>query len=717
MNEDELKELLENTAGAINEFAENLLKSTNGLKNSTKAAGIETSSRVKNASSFNALSTALQGSVDEQEGYTDTVEASSKVWSNMTGAVSGVASVLMQMTNDLLGGEGFGMFKKMIDPIADVMESLGTVMGDLVGGLFKAFGDVSLIGGGMEVIGTAAEAAGKALGKVAAAAFKFVASIAIDAVEQLFNMFEGAASAGLLVTDGLNQMLTNARALNLTTQEYTDLIKSQAANMAIFGGSVAAGAAKLKSVAKYSEEFSVELRTLGITFTEQAELQSEAMTQWARTGQLRSMTDEQISDITVNYMKNLSVVSALTGKKADEMKAERDKMLQNMAIQAKLSTMTPEVQKELQAAMDFLGPEFQKAGGEVLLFQKVMSDVGAISTGADVFIQKFINSVADGSTKYDVALQTMLNDIKDSGPEIRARLISLKSASEAEWIGVGTPVTAAVQEAAFGFQKILSIAENGTADLVEKTKTAGEEQDQGVKDLMETMRAERDLMHIILEAAYDELPAIAKVLRNTTESVAKLFKKILEESKEGGMISDAKKKLTAGMDTLSDMVACGASAFKKLSKMIDDIVASKTYKRFFGPETPLQQEPSAEVMDFTEIEDANMQTPAYRTTLDEQKVKLQTVIDTHTARVTEEQARIENSKKEGEKEYWFKSDDEGRAESREIIESSKKTLEVFNKLLEAQNKAIEIQEAANAIAKDGNDLLGTANKDRLEVNG
>lgn len=578
--------------GANAELADSLLKAAKAADRSTVS---ESEQRIKSASSFNALEAAVHDSSDEQEAYSKTITASKAVWSGMTTAVSGAASVLMNMTNDLLGGEGFGMFKSMIDPIADLMESAGAVAGDLVGGMLKAGGDLSFFGGALEAAGGMAESAGEALGQVASSAFKFVANLALDATEQLWNMFDGAASAGLLTTNGLHVMQGQMETLNLSTKEYTDLIKNQAENMTIFGGTVVAGAKKLVDVVAAGADQEQMIRRLGITYEEQAEMTSDFMESLARTGHLRAMSDQQIADASFEYMQNLTVISALTGKSADAMKKDRDAILQNMAAQAELAKMDEDARLQMQSVLGVFPDELQQGAKEILLFGQVMTDAGLITSGAAPIMEKFINSVKDGGVNADEAYQTFRDDMKAAGPEMRERLTQLAAAGQAEALGKGNAISANINETSKGLFELIAQAKESSSMDVENTKKAAKNADEGVKNIVNLLDTQRKLMHRILKEAEARLPATSALLEAAVTGAESLLDTLAAESKEGGAIDDAMDSIGGVMDSVGETfeivkekvgtaMDAGLLAFEKVSAMIDDISKSSTYQMLFGTE-------------------------------------------------------------------------------------------------------------------------------------
>lgn len=690
MDEDAIKDLMGNITGAIEEFAESLNKLIKTSKKSSSVMHDETDKRIASASSFDSLNDVVRDTTDEQEDYLKVVEASIAVWGSMTSAVSTAATVLMDMTKSALGGEGFDMFKSMIDPISKMMESLGKVVGSVVGGMFKLGGDLPFIGGLFEGFGSAIEGAGEALGKMAAAAFKFVATLTLDAVEQLWNMFEGTASAGLLVANGMHEMLDSAKALNLTTQEYTKLIQNQTANLSEFGGSVAGGAKQLKAVAKASADHNQELRGLGISYQEQAEMTSEFMSSLQRTGQLTLMTTTQIADASFEYMKNLRIISALTGKTAENMKKDRDAALSNLAFQSKLAQMDPAIRKEMESALAGMPEGMQQAFKESVIFGKVMTDTGAIVSGASVYIEKFANSIANGETTFQDAFTNFRADLKENGPELRKNILGLAAAGMAELLGRGNVITSSINEFSESLLRQLAIAEGSLIDDVAKTGAAGKTAGESITSVIEMMDTQRELMHAILSEAEKRMGPLATILVGITKNVKSVFETVSKQVDSGAVSAgiESVKGMTEGIvTTIKEAMEKVSKTMDATFQLIKDITDSGPFKLLFGKESRAAgQDPGDETLSFDAVSGGAGKSKPFKQSIDELTQGRIDIVRNNKDRIAEEQERIDNSNK-GETEYWFQNQAKGREESQKIIDNSKQMIEAMNKLILLQIKA------------------------------
>jgi hypothetical protein len=136
----EIMESKDDLKAADAELRDSLLKTAKEYDKHATSAKKEAAARRKSAGSFDDLNDTMRDSIDEQEEYNEVVEASQAIWNTMTGAVTRTADVLEAMSKDLMGGEGLGMFRKLIEPIGDLLEGMGKVMGDVVGGLIKMGG-------------------------------------------------------------------------------------------------------------------------------------------------------------------------------------------------------------------------------------------------------------------------------------------------------------------------------------------------------------------------------------------------------------------------------------------------------------------------------------------------------------------------------------------------------------------------------------------------
>ena len=472
------------------------------------------------ADSFDALNDQVRNSEDELASLQYAADRVSDAWEGVINTSTAVTQALAKSSQEILAnGESFGIMRSFIDPLADGIGIAIRGVGELTAGLTGLGATIPLVGGGFSAAADSLRGLSKIAAEVVTKLIKFGANLVIDGIEQLWSMFEGAASAGVLFANGLSEMNEQRGNLSLTTQEYTDVVKNNRDALTLLGGSVGEGAKRLAAVGKESKVFNEELRAMGITYKEQAENTTEFMASLNRSGQLRLMTDKQIAAASAEYQKNLAVMSSLTGKSVETMKQERDEALKNMAFQAELAKMDPAVRKEMEAALGSMPEGMKKAFQESVIFGKVMTDTGAIVSGANTYIEEYANSVRNGGAQNEEAFQTFRDQIKENAPELRKNLGDLAAAGMAELLGNGNAVTRSINDFAGALYNEITRAESGYKGAVDAMLTTGEKQEESVKQILSGLNSQREMqdqmLHIIEKQALPAATAMFDLISGT----------------------------------------------------------------------------------------------------------------------------------------------------------------------------------------------------------
>ena len=460
------------------------------------------------ADSFDALNDQVRNSEDELASLQYAADRVSDAWEGVIDTSLAVTQALANSTREILSnGESFGVMRSFIDPLADGMGMVIKGLGEVTAGAVGLGAAIPLVGGGFSGLADTIRGMSKVAAEVVTKLVKFGANLVIDGIEQLWGMFEQAASAGVLFANGLSEMNEQRGNLSLTTQEYTDVVKNNRDALTLLGG-----AKRLAAVGKESKVFNEELRAMGITYKEQAENTTEFMASLNRSGQLRLMTDKEIAAASAEYQKNLAVMSSLTGKSVDTMKQERDEALKNMAFQAELAKMDPAVRKEMEAALGSMPEGMKKAFQESVIFGKVMTDTGAIVSGASTYIEEYANSVRNGNSSNEDAFQSFRDQIKENAPELRKNLGDLAAAGMAELLGNGNAVTKSINDFAGALYNEITRAESGYSGAVDAMLNTGKDQEESVKQILSGLNAQREMQdQMLLIIEKQALPAATKM--------------------------------------------------------------------------------------------------------------------------------------------------------------------------------------------------------------
>lgn len=538
-----------------NEFTESIGDSTaatksltaelrSGAKSAGDALGKLNTTSQSTSDTFEDMNDEVRDATDEIERMTEAADFVTDAWKHVVLVTSGLTTAFANTTKDILAnGESFGVMRSFIDPLADGMGLAIKMVGQVSAGLVGLGGAIPVVGGGFTALAESIRGLSKIAAEVVTKLIKFGANLVIDGIEQLWSMFEGAASAGVLFTNGLTEMNAQRGAMSLTTQEYTEVIKNNRDQLSIFGGSVGEGAKRLAAVGKESKVFNEELRAMGITYKEQAENTSDFMASLQRSGQLRLLNDKQIATASAEYQRNLVVMSSLTGKSIETMKQERDEALKNMAFQAELAKMDPKLRAEMESALLNMPVGMKKAFQESVIFGKVMTDTGAIVSGASVYIEKYANSVRDGTATNEEGFQSFRDDLKANAPQLRKNLSDLAAAGMAELLGNGNVVTRSINDFSDSLYKEISRAENTAKETVAKMLTTGEQQEAKVLQILAGLDAQRAMQDKMLKLIEDEaMPIVTDMFKTISETMNEQLGKFVDWMKDP---DEEAKKMTS----------------------------------------------------------------------------------------------------------------------------------------------------------------------------
>jgi len=565
------------------------------LRSASKTAGDSLNSLSDNADNladdFDSMNNEVRDATDELEQFTKTSNALENAWKDVTEVSSNLITAFGNSTKEILAnGESFGVMRQFINPMADAAGMVVKGLGEVAAAGVGLVASVPLVGGGAAVAAESLRGLSKIAAEVITKLIKFGSNLVIDGIEQLWSMFEGAASAGVLFSNGLQEMNEQRGNLSLTTQEYTEVVKGSRDQLTVFGGSVGEGAKRLADVGKESKVFNEELRAMGITYKEQAENTADFMSSLQRSGQLRLMNDKQIAAASAEYQKNLAVMSSLTGKSIDTLKQEREEALKNMAFQAKLAKMDPAVRKEMEEALTSMPAGMKQAFQESVIFGKVMTDTGAIVSGAAGYIEKFATSVANGSASNEDAFQAFRDDLKANAPRLRENLGDLAAAGMAELLGNGNAVTGSINTFADSLYKEISRAENTSTDTVKRMLSTGEQQEESVKQILAGLDAQRQMQDKMLKLIETEgLPIASKMFQKIAEVMNEQLGNFVSWVKDPKSFADS----IPGADTVKSMMEgataiidgamdLGRRAFQAILDLIENITSSTWYQRLFG---------------------------------------------------------------------------------------------------------------------------------------
>ena len=270
-------------------------------------------------------------------------------------------------------------------PIVDVV---GNAMAGLSKGLFSLIPFV-----------------GQALGSISETVIKTgveVSKIALEMLDRSLKTFQELASVGALVSNGMTGLNTQLEQSGMSLDGFKRIVKENAGTLAAYGGTVGLGITKFTDALNDISigEAGEELRLLGLNADSMGESMAAFLEQELRLGRGRNMNQKQLTEGTIQYIKELDLLSKTTGSSREDLQKQRDNALNDSRYRAAMEGVDESNEKMITA---FIG-QFEKM---------------------DPTAYRGAKDLASGAITSDAAGQTDM-----AFPELRLFLQTLKTASK-----------------------------------------------------------------------------------------------------------------------------------------------------------------------------------------------------------------------------------------------------------------------------------------------
>jgi hypothetical protein len=238
--------------------------------------------------------------------------------------------------------------------VAGFGQSIGMVM-TLIGGPW-----VKAIGAAIEVLGMFVDFFAKKGGKAAAEAAELLGK----ELQKTQKGFKDITEAGAVFGGGMTEMRKTAAEAGLDIAQLAIVVKGSREDLAMMGIGAGEATKRLAGVSKElrNSELGIQLRKLGYTAEEQAELSAAVMANMNAAGDKRAANDRLVAQETQQYGKDLKVLADVTGQDAKKAmdKARTQAMEADLLAQAQAEGGAEAVEK-LQRQLATM-PEAMKKG-------------------------------------------------------------------------------------------------------------------------------------------------------------------------------------------------------------------------------------------------------------------------------------------------------------------------------------------------------------------
>jgi hypothetical protein len=321
--------------------------------------------------------------------------------------------------------------------------------------------------------------------------FTELANIAAEMSDQLFTSFQSLTRVGAVGAEGLAGVFDQLQNFRLGLGDLiqlNQLIADNAKSLALFGGTVQAGAKSLGSLRKFITTSGLETQfmALGMNTQEINEAMAGYVNTQVMTGRIQRMNTDQLVLGTEAYVKQMDELTKLTGVSRKEAESQIEANMRNERFAATVEKVRreqgDEAAENLRRNMAFLSAQYPDTA-------EGLKDIagGFVNTQA---AQKAFLSGFGPVTKQLTG---------DLGPALN----TLSQAAQRNTTGIGASLA---QVGAFGntfgsFNEQLKISGLSAVDMAKAQEQARQEQNKqitetetGVKNQVELRQAQMDTM-------------------------------------------------------------------------------------------------------------------------------------------------------------------------------------------------------------------------------
>lgn len=207
---------------------------------------------------------------------------------------------------------------------------------------------------------------GEAFGNFAEKAIKTgieISKFALEMLQRSLNTFRELSDSGALVANGMKGLNDQLVESGLSLDGFKRIVKQNGYTLAAWGGTVGAGLSKFTEAMKDLTLGPVgeDLRKLGLNADAMGESAAAFLEQEIRLGRGRNMTAKQLTEGTVQYVKELDLLQKATGLSRQDLQKQRDEMLSDGRYRASMQGVNEKNEKALTAFIgQFKDPDMKR---------------------------------------------------------------------------------------------------------------------------------------------------------------------------------------------------------------------------------------------------------------------------------------------------------------------------------------------------------------------
>jgi hypothetical protein len=450
----------------------------------------------------------------------------------------------LKYTSDVVGGLGDAA-KSTISTLSDLGTNGFNSFNQLNGVVDSVTGAITKMAGSLPIVGAAMTAVAEAT--------KF----ALTQIQQVADNFRELSEVGALTASGMSGLKQNLIDSGLTQQGLTNIIKQNSTAFSMLGGTVGDGSVTFsKFVGKLTKDTTgagLQLRNLGLSADDIGESAAAFVELQGRLGTTQRMKGDQLTEGTVRYIRELDIISKITGQSRKELQASQQKAMGEQRFRAKLEQMRRSGdEKQIEAANKALSfsAALEKTAPELAQgFRDVFAGGGAAATDAAV---QAVNAT-DGAIVGIVQQLARGGDIGDALGQLQTALGKTTDRMNT------TAQFGDLSEFLGNYAQLLDVTKLSAGDLKTATQSAKETQDKQaagqdkytnkvVEAQQQLELAAKGVQDFGFKLAENAIPAVGKfaeVLKDITDTINEELGVKTEAADPGPLITTDNNSLAA----------------------------------------------------------------------------------------------------------------------------------------------------------------------------
>ena len=238
------------------------------------------------------------------------------------------------------GAKGASVFNNSIESGADVVAKIAGqfgILGTVVGGVIKAFG-------------------------------MFLGAVNKQS-DALYKSYQDISRAGAIGQGGMTEVYNSMRKFGYTVDELNNLgtlLKENSKNFGLFSASAVSGARQFSDIADNIQNSGLRQQffNLGMSVDSINNGIAGYIVQEGKLGQLRGRDQAELTKASAAYVREMEILTRLTGQTREEMEQQREQALQIDAFYASLKELPKEAREEALKAFNIASSISPKMAAE-----------------------------------------------------------------------------------------------------------------------------------------------------------------------------------------------------------------------------------------------------------------------------------------------------------------------------------------------------------------